>query len=116
MWSYNPLTSTLTCRYQSPNVDTLDFPDNITAKSDRGTIVLCEDGAAPNFIRGLTREAELFDIALNRLTNNTTGAPRFGEEFAGATFGPGTDTLFVNIQASAAITFAIWGPWGRIGV
>jgi uncharacterized protein len=116
VWSYNARTSTLTCRYQSPDEQALDFPDNITAKSDRGTIVLCEDGAAPNYIRGLTRDAELFDIALNRLTNNTTGAARFGEEFAGATFGPGTDTLYVNIQASLAITFAIWGPWGRIGV
>ena len=78
--------------------------------------MLCEDGAAPNYIRGLTRQRELFDIALNRLTRNADGAPRFGEEFAGATFGPGTDTLFVNIQASAGISFAIWGPWGRIGV
>jgi secreted PhoX family phosphatase len=116
VWSYNPMTSTLTCRYQSPNVDTLDFPDNITAKSDRGSIVLCEDGGAPNYVRGLSRDAEVFDIALNRLRNNTTGATRFGEEFAGATFGPGTDTMFVNIQASLGISFAIWGPWGRLGV
>ena len=94
----------------------LDFPDNITAKSDRGTILLCEDGGAPNFIRGLTRDGELFDIALNQLRRNSDGAPRFGEEFAGATFGPGTDTLYVNIQATAGITFAIWGPWGRLGV
>ena len=116
VWSYNPRTSTLTCRFQAPSGAILDFPDNITAKSDRGTIILCEDGAAPNFIRGLTRDAELFDIALNRLTRNSDGAPRFGEEFAGATFGPGTDTLYVNTQASAGITYAIWGPWGRIGV
>jgi hypothetical protein len=116
VWSYNPRTSTLTCRYQAPSGLALDFPDNITAKSDRGTIILCEDGAAPNYIRGLTRDANLFDIALNRLTRNSDGAPRFGEEFAGATFGPGTDTLYVNTQASAGITYAIWGPWGRIGV
>jgi hypothetical protein len=116
VWSYDPRTATLTCRYQSPNVDTLDFPDNITAKSDRGTIVLCEDGGAPNFIRGLTRDGDLFDLALNRLTRNSDGASRFGEEFAGATFGPGTDTLYVNIQASAGISFAIWGPWARLGV
>jgi secreted PhoX family phosphatase len=116
VWSYNPATSTLTCRYQAPSGLVLDFPDNITAKSDRGTIVLCEDGAAPNYIRGLTRDGNLFDIALNRLTRNSDGAPRFGEEFAGATFGPGTDTLYVNTQASAGITYAIWGPWGRIGV
>jgi hypothetical protein len=24
--------------------------------------------------------------------------------------------LFVNIQASKGVTFAIWGSWGRIGV
>ena len=116
VWSYHPRRQTLTCRYQAPSGAVLDFPDNITAKSDRGTMILCEDGAAPNYIRGLTRDGQLFDIALNQLRSNSTGAPRFGEEFAGATFGPGTDTLFVNIQASAGITFAIWGPWGRIGV
>ena len=116
VWSYHPRRQTLTCRYQAPSGAELDFPDNITAKSDRGTIILCEDGAAPNYIRGLTRDGELFDIALNRLTRNSDGLPRFGEEFAGATFGPGTDTLYVNIQANAGLTFAIWGPWGRIGV
>ena len=66
-------------------------------------------------MRGLTRDGELFDIALNQLRRNSDGAPRFGEEFAGATFGR-APTLYVNIQASAAITFAIWGPWGRLGV
>ena len=57
---------------------------------------------------------------MNRLHRNgqprTDATARYNEEFAGATFGPGTDTLFVNIQASAGITFAIWGPWGRLGV
>jgi secreted PhoX family phosphatase len=42
--------------------------------------------------------------------------PRFGDEFAGSTFSPDGSTLFVNIQASAGMTFAIWGPWARIGV
>jgi len=129
VWSYDPAAMVLTCRYQAPSASVLDFPDNITARSDRGTLVLCEDGAAPNYIRGLGRDGQLFDIALNRLHDNfetvpvppqPAGPPRFasryGEEFAGATFGPGTDTLYVNIQASKAISFAIWGPWGRIGV
>ncbi len=124
VWSYDPKRRLLTCRHQSPSADVLDFPDNITAKSDRGTIVICEDGAAPNYIRGLTRGGDMFDIALNRLHQNSpvagsnppVFADRYREEFAGATFGPGTDTLFVNIQASAGITFAIWGPWGRLGV
>jgi secreted PhoX family phosphatase len=121
VWSYDPATSTLTCRYQSPGSTTLELPDNITARSDRGTIVLCEDGPADNYIRGLTRRASLFDIALNRVTRNNpssdgTFATRYGEEFAGATFSPDGGTLFVNIQASQALTFAIWGPWGRLGV
>ena len=116
VWSYNARTSTLTCRYQAPSGATLDLPDHITAKSGRGAILVCEDGPAPNHIRGLTRDAQLFDIALNRLTRNADGAPRFAEGFAGATFAPGTDTLYVNIEGSAGISFTIWGPWGRIGV
>ncbi len=121
IWAYDPKRKTLTCEYQSPGTSTLELPDNITARNDRGTVVICEDGPADNFIRGLTRDGELFDIAVNRLTANnpaggTTNTTRFGEEFAGATFSPDGDTLFVNIQASRAITFAIWGPWGRLGV
>jgi secreted PhoX family phosphatase len=121
VWSYDPANQTLTCEYQSPGTATLELPDNITSRSDRGTIVICEDGPGDNYIRGLTRDGELFDIALNRLRNNnpaggTANTPRFAEEFAGATFSPDGETLFVNIQASRAITFAIWGPWGRLGV
>jgi secreted PhoX family phosphatase len=78
--------------------------------------VICEDGPGDNYVRGLTRDGEVFDIALNRLRNGVTGAPRFTDEFAGATFSPDGHTLFVNIQASQGISFAIWGPWGRIGV
>ncbi|MEY2400309.1 MAG: uncharacterized protein QOJ08_420 [Ilumatobacteraceae bacterium] len=117
VWSYDPKHQTLTCEFQSPGTATLELPDNITARDDRGTIVICEDGPADNFIRGLTRDSELFDIAVNRLrANNPPNATRFGEEFAGATFSPDGDTLFVNIQASRGVTFAIWGPWGRLGV
>jgi secreted PhoX family phosphatase len=117
VWSYDPRRGRLTCRYQAPAATALDLPDNITARSDRGTIVICEDGPAPNYVRGLTRRGGLFDIALNQLTRNAPpNAPRFGEEFAGATFSPDGHTLFVNIQASQGISFAIWGPWGRIGV
>ncbi|HEX2578222.1 MAG TPA: alkaline phosphatase PhoX, partial [Aquihabitans sp.] len=117
VWSYDPKDATLTCRYQSPGTSTLELPDNVTARSDRGTLVLCEDGPADNYIRGLTRDGRLFDIALNRLTrNNPPNATRYGEEFAGATFSPDGETLFVNIQAAQAVTFAIWGPWGRLGV
>jgi secreted PhoX family phosphatase len=85
------------------------MPDNITARSERGSIVICEDGDADNFIRGLSRDGQLFDLALNRM------AGRFNDEFAGATFSPHGNTLFVNVQASRGISFAIWGPWARLG-
>ncbi len=65
--------------------------------------------------RGLTTDGELFDIALNRLRSRT-GTDRSNDEFAGSTFSPDGHTLFVNIQASAGMTFAIWGPWQEIGV
>ncbi len=114
VWGYDPRSQTLTCVYQSPDQDTLDFPDNVTA-SKRGTLVLCEDSAGDNYLRGLTRNGKLWDIALNRLTSST-GTPRYGDEFAGSAFSDDGRTLFVNIQASAGMSFAIWGPWKSIGV
>jgi secreted PhoX family phosphatase len=115
VWSYRPRTKTLTCRYQSPNADALELPDNITAHDDRGTIVICEDGPGDNYIRRLDADGKLQNLALNRLKRNAPpNATRYGEEFAGATFSPDGNTLFVNIQASQGITFAIWGPWGRV--
>lgn len=121
VWSYDPKAQVLTCRYQSPGRSTLELPDNITARNDRGTMVLCEDGPADNYVRALTRDGALVDLALNRLRRNhpaTDGSfpTRYGEEFAGAAFSPDGETLFVNIQADQALTFAIWGPWGRLGV
>ena len=120
VWSYDPKYARLTCRYQSTSSAALELPDNITSRNDRGSIVICEDGPVENYIRRLSRDGELLDIALNQLRANVPPAaaatPRFAEEFAGATFSPDGETLFVNIQASKGITFAIWGPWGRLGV
>jgi secreted PhoX family phosphatase len=101
--------------YQSPGAATLDFPDNVTT-SPRGTLILCEDSTGDNYLRGLTRKGDLFDVALNRFVSQVTGNPRFGDEFAGSTFSPDGETLYVNIQASRGISYAIWGPWGRLGV
>ncbi len=121
VWAYDTRAHTLTCVFQSPDDDVLDFPDNITT-SPQGTLVLCEDSAGDNYLRGLTQAGDLFDIGLNRLVSatrkNPDGTPqrRFGDEFAGSTFSPDGHTLFVNIQASAGMTFAIWGPWRSIGV
>lgn len=80
-------------------------------------MILCEDSAGDNFVRGLTRKGQLFDIALNRLKRNSAPfAPRHGEEFAGSTFSRNGKTLFINIQASQGISFAIWGNWQKLGV
>ena len=114
VWAYRVADQVLQLVFQSPGPTVLDFPDNVTT-SNRGTLVLCEDSTGDNYLRGLTRDGDLFDIALNRL-RSMTGTARFGDEFAGSTFSPDGSTLFVNIQASAGMTFAIWGPWARIGV
>ncbi|MEU4391404.1 alkaline phosphatase PhoX [Kribbella sp. NPDC023855] len=114
IWGYHTRAEKLQLLYQSPNRSTLDFPDNVTT-SPRGTLVLCEDSTQDNYLRGLSRGGQLWDIALNRLTSST-GVDRSGDEFAGSTFSPDGHTLFVNIQASRGMSFAIWGPWQRIGV
>jgi secreted PhoX family phosphatase len=114
VWAYHTRAQKLQLVYESPGPMTLELPDNITT-SARGTLVLCEDSPGDNYLRGLSRGGQLWDIALNRL-HSSSGAPRFGDEFAGSTFSPDGHTLFVNIQASLGLTFAIWGPWQRIGV
>ena len=114
VWAYDTKRQKLTCLFQSPGPETLDLPDNVTT-SKRGTLVICEDNVNDNYVRGLTPRGQLWDIALNRLTSST-GANRSNDEFAGSTFSPDGHTLFVNIQASAGMTFAIWGDWKKIGV
>lgn len=111
VWFYRPngtQRGSLTLVFESPSVEMLEHPDNITV-SPRGGIVLCEDSAGEQFIRGLTREGRIFDFAKN-LLNQT--------EFAGACFSPTGRTLFLNIQGSTVdagavkgVTIAIHGPW-----
>jgi len=115
IWALDPRAGTLTCAFQSPGPDVLDLPDNVAVHDNRGTIVICEDGTNDNYVRALGRDGRLRDLALNRLVSST-GTTRFNDEFAGAAFSPDGGTLFVNIHSSAALTFAIWGPWGRLGV
>lgn len=108
VWSLHTRSGQLELVYESPGPDALDLPDNITV-SRRGTLVVCEDGTNLNFIRGITKNGRLFTFAQNIIANRT------GDEFAGATFSPGYETLYVNIHGSNALTFAIWGPWKDVG-
>jgi secreted PhoX family phosphatase len=109
IWAYDTRAEMLHMLFESPSRDVLDFPDNVTT-SPRGTLVVCEDGMDFNFLRGLTRQGRLFDIAQNKI------AGQLNDEFAGSTFSPNGRTLFVNIQATVGLSIAIWGPWGRIDV
>ena len=105
VWAHDPVASTITLVFESPGKEVLELPDNAEV-SPQGSVLLNEDGPVENFLRGLTPEGELFDFALNAIEG------RMGDEFAGSTFSHDGHTLFVNIQASSALTFAIWGPWG----
>jgi secreted PhoX family phosphatase len=113
IWAYRTRSDLLELVYQSPGPDTLDFPDNVTTQGR--ALVLCEDSTNDNYLRALNPGGRLSDVALNRL-RSSTGADRSGDEFAGATFSPGGETLYVNIQASRGMSFAIWGPWQRLGI
>ncbi|MER6943576.1 alkaline phosphatase PhoX [Nonomuraea sp. NPDC000554] len=107
VWAYETWSGRLRLAYESPRSAVLDLPDNVTV-SPRGTLVLCEDGDGANYLRGLTRRGEIFDFC--RL-EPVPGDP--GAEFAGATFGPGGLTLYVNVQSAVGRSFAIWGPWEK---
>ena len=105
VWQYTPdaFGGELLLLFESRSAAVLDGPDTITV-SPTGGLLLCEDGADDQFIRGLTSDGRIFDFVRNRLNN---------DEFAGATFSPDGQTLFVNIQGNPAMTLAIWGPWER---
>lgn len=81
-----------------------DGPDNITA-GPHGFAVACTDGEDDQYLIGISEAGEVFPLAHNAASD---------DEFAGATFAPDGDTLFVNIQGDPAFTLAIWGPWASV--
>jgi secreted PhoX family phosphatase len=122
VWHYDPRWERLTLFFESPGGSVLDSPDNLLV-TPRGGILLCEDDAsgadndthplAPgiedvNRLIGLNRKGEAFEFAVNVLNDS---------EFAGATFSPDGDVLFVNIfgdgSPGSGMTCAITGPWRK---
>jgi secreted PhoX family phosphatase len=104
VWRYTPDgqdEGELTLLFESTSPQVLQSPDNLCV-SPRGGLVLCEDGPEENFIRGLTKEGQVFDFARNLDPRNS--------EFAGATFSPDGATLFLNVQ-TPGYTLGIWGDW-----
>jgi secreted PhoX family phosphatase len=116
VWEYDPKRERLQLLFESIDEMTLDNPDNITLSRKRG-ILLCEDGdLTGQRLIGITPRGEAFpfaqnDVMLNGEKNGIVGDFR-DKEWAGATFSPDGEWLFVNIQ-TPGITFAITGPWSR---
>ena len=106
VWEYRPQTrtggGTLRLVFESPSAQFLRQPDNVTV-SPRGGVLLCEDHDGSDRLIGLDPQGRPFEFARNRLGKG---------EFAGLTYGPVGNWLFVNIQRPG-MTLAITGPWQR---
>ena len=116
IWQYDPRQESLKLILESPDAGILDSPDNICV-SPRGGILLCEDGEAlPHRMHGMTPDGRLIPFAANNIVLNREYGGFAGDfrdqEWAGATFSPDGQWLFVNIQ-TPGVTFAITGPWGN---
>ena len=105
VWEYRPQPDgrgLLRLVFESPAPQFLRQPDNVTV-SPRGGVLVCEDHEGYDRLIGLDPEGRPFEFARNRLSPG---------EFAGVTFGPAGNWLFVNIQRPG-MTLAITGPWQR---
>ena len=85
---------------ESPATNVLDMPDNL-CMTPWGDVLLAEDGSGEQFVRGLTPEGRVYDLARNA---KSTG------ELAGVCTSPAGDAIFVNMQ-SDGLTVAITGPF-----
>lgn len=93
---------TLELFVESPGPGVMQNADNITV-APWGDLIVCEDGAAEQFLLGITPEGEVYRLGRNALSTS---------ELAGACFSPDGSTLFVNVQHDGP-TLAITGPWRR---
>ncbi len=103
MARYNTADDTLELFLEPNDASILEYIDNITI-APWGDLVFCEDGPMPNFLRGVTPEGQVYNIAKSDYIRS---------EFAGACFSPDGSTLFVNLQ-DAHMTLAITGPWDSL--
>ncbi len=107
VWELDPRAQKLTLIYETPGPEQLKNPDNLTV-APTGDLFLCEDSEPPQFIRGLSPDGGIYDFARTSTRES---------EFAGVCFGPDGRTMYVNqfgdVNLEGAVTYAIWGPWGR---
>ena len=108
--------------YESTSLDDLENPDNLVVVPATGDVFLQEDSDGEQHVRGVNRRGEIYDFAKTLLSDY---------EFCGGCFSPDGKTFFLNQQGgrqdgvpgngsdplnppddSAAVTYAIWGPFG----
>jgi secreted PhoX family phosphatase len=115
LFEYDPRRQTLTLVFESPSADVLQQPDNLVVVPSTGHVFLQEDSAAEQFVRGVTPDGRIYDVA--RTIINTS-------EFCGGCFSADGKTFFLNQQGSEVntpddtergLTYAIWGPFDRAG-
>lgn len=115
VWEYDAGRETLTLIYESSDAARLENPDNVVIVPRTGDIFLCEDSDGDQFVRGVTRDGEIYDFARSGASDS---------EFCGACFDPSGDVLYVNQQGDRgslpngpvggqATTYAIFGPFER---
>lgn len=114
IWRYDPSSRRLTLVIVfGPDTDIQlpgESPDNICL-APSGGLMVCEDGNGAQHVYGVTRRGEVYAMARNAQNIGTPDAPEWGE-FAGVTFSPDGETMYVNCYAPGT-TFAVTGPWRR---
>ncbi|WP_051096259.1 alkaline phosphatase PhoX [Streptomyces sulphureus] len=112
VWRYDPKANRLTLVVVfGPDTDVQlpgESPDNICL-APSGGLMVCEDGEGAQHVFGLTRQGSVYPMARNRQNVGDEDEPSWGE-FAGVTFSPSGDTMFVNVYTPGT-TFAVTGPW-----
>ncbi len=114
IWRYDPSERRLTLVIVfGPDTDVQlpgESPDNICL-APSGGLMVCEDGNGAQHVYGVTRRGEVYPMARGRQNIGTPEEPEWGE-FAGVTFSPDGETMYVNCYTPGT-TFAVTGPWRR---
>ncbi len=95
---------TLALYLEPNNTRLLEYGDNLTV-APWGDVILCEDGAKEQYLRGITASGEIYTLGRSSYDGLS--------ELCGACFAPNHPTLFVNLQ-NPGITLAITGPWDTL--
>ncbi|MEU6487503.1 alkaline phosphatase PhoX [Streptomyces sp. NPDC046887] len=112
VWRYEPDRRRLTLVVVfGPDTDVQlpgESPDNICL-APGGGLMVCEDGGGAQHVFGVTRRGEVYAMARGAHNIGTPEDPEWGE-FAGVTFSPDGDTMYVNCYTPGT-TFAVTGPF-----